>query len=65
MNLGFLNFNFTKIPVICVTYPNYMLNTDIQYFKIYDIGNRQKLEFGLLAYFLGVSIQGRFTRLFK
>jgi len=37
-----------------------MLNTDIQYFKIYNIGNRQKLEFGLLACFLGVFIQGHF-----
>lgn len=34
MNLGFLNFNITKIAVICVTIPNYMLNTDIQCFKI-------------------------------
>lgn len=37
-----------------------MLNTDIQYFKTYNIGNRQKLEFRLLACFLGVFIQGRF-----
>ncbi len=37
-----------------------MLNTDIQYFKIYNIGNRQKFKFGLLACFLGVFMQGHF-----